>query len=82
MAQLLLVVILALASALDLAGDGRAAGSPNGPVKALDLCTVPGLTPPPPVLRPVLAMARVTETASTGAVSLLARPVDHPPRSA
>lgn len=80
-AQLVLLVILALAPALDLAADGRAGSLPNGPVTAFDLCTVPGLTSPPSVLAPVMAIARVTETATTTAVSLLARSVDHPPRS-
>lgn len=81
-AQLLLLVVLALAPALDLAGDGRAAGMPDGPASTLDLCTLSGITPPPPVLAPAMATARVTETAPTRPVSLLARPVDHPPRHA
>ena len=81
-AQLLLVVILALAPALDLAGDGRAAGMPDGPASTLDLCTLSGLTPPPPFLAPVMAMARVTETAPAVPVSVLTRPLDHPPRLA
>ncbi|MEK7367575.1 MAG: hypothetical protein AAB195_06430 [candidate division NC10 bacterium] len=81
-AQLLLLVILALAPALDLAGDGRAAGMPDGPASTLDLCTLSGLTPPPPVLAPVMPMARVPETAATRSLCPLARPVDHPPRPA
>lgn len=81
-AQLLLLVILALAPALDLAGDGRPAALPDAPVNSLDLCTLSGLTPPPPVLAPVIAIARVTDTATAGPASPLARPVDHPPRHA
>lgn len=82
MAPVLLLMILALAPALDLAGDGRGAVLPTGPAAAPDLCTVPGLTPPPPVLAPVIAIARVTDTATAGPASPLARPVDHAPRSA
>ena len=82
LAQFLLLVSLALAPAFDLAGDGRPGALPDGPVNGLDLCTLSGLTPPPPVLAPAMATARVTETAPTRLVSLLARPVDHPPRHA
>ncbi len=82
LAQFVLLVSLALAPALDLAGDGRAAALPDGPANTFDLCTLSGITPPPPMLAPAMAMARVTETAPTRPVSLLARPVDHPPRHA
>jgi hypothetical protein len=82
LAQLLLLVALALAPGLDLAGDGRAAALPDGPVNTLDLCTLSGLTPRPPVLAPAMATARVTETAPASPVSVLTRPLDHPPRPA
>lgn len=82
LAQFLLLVSLALAPALDLAGDGRPAALPYGPANTFDLCTLSGITPPPPMLAPVMAMARVTETEPTSLVSLPARPVDHPPRLA
>ena len=78
----LLLVTLALAPALDLAGDAGAAGSTDAPVKALDLCTLSGVTAPPPILAPVMAISCVPETAPTRPVSMLARPVDHPPRPA
>ena len=82
LAQFLLLVSLALAPALDLAGDGRPGALPDGPVNGLDLCTLSGLTPPPPVLAPVMPMARVPETTATRSLCPLARPVDHPPRPA
>lgn len=82
LAQFLLLVSLALAPAFDLAGDGRAAALPDGPANTFDLCTLSGITPPPPMLAPAMAMARVHETAATWTASPLARPVDHPPRPA
>lgn len=78
---LLLVAILALAPALDLAGDGQA-GSSNGPVNVLDLCSVPGMTASPAVLAPLVVIAGVTDTLSSGVASPLARPLDHPPQLA
>jgi len=79
---LLLLVILALSPALDLAGDAGGASPADAPVKALDLCTLSGLTPPPPILAPVMAISCVPETAATSTASAPARSLDHPPRPA
>ncbi len=79
LALLLLLTILALAPALDLAGEERA-GLLHGPVTALDLCSVPALSAPPAMLAPLVPIAGVTETPPAGVVSLLARPLDHPPQ--
>jgi len=82
LALLLLLVTLALAPALDLAGDAGAASLTDAPVKTLDLCTVAGVTPPPPILPPVMAISCVPETATISAAAAPARALDHPPRPA
>ena len=78
----LLLVTLALAPALDLAGDAGAAGLTDAPVKTLDLCTLSGLTPPPPILAPVMAISCLSGTAVTSTVAPPPRHLDHPPRPA
>ncbi len=82
LALLLLLVTLALAPALDLAGDAGAASLTDAPVKTSDLCTLSGLTPPPPILAPVLAISSVPEAAPARTAALPPRTVDHPPRPA
>jgi len=82
LALLLLLVTLALAPALDLAGDAGAASLTDAPVKTLDLCTLSGLTPLPPVLAPIMAISCVPETAATSTASAPARSLEHPPRPA
>ena len=82
LAPLLLLVILAVAPALDLAGDAHAASRADTLIKTLDLCTLSGLTPPPPILAPVMAISWVPETGAPSTATGPAHPLDHPPRPA
>src|SRR5688572_12125150 len=75
-----LLLVLVLAPALHLAGDGRMASSTTTNVHASNLCSVSGLTPTPLAVSPITAIARVPEALVATAPWLPTRPADHPPR--
>jgi hypothetical protein len=77
-----LVLVLLVAPALHLAGDGQVASSPNSSVHASHLCSVPVLTPATLAVLPITAIARLPEAPVITVPWLPARPADHPPRSA
>lgn len=77
-----LLLMLVLAPALDLAGDGRVASLPNSNGHGSDLCSVPGLVPSPLEISPVTPIARIPEAIAAMVPWRPSRPADHPPRSA
>ena len=77
-----LLLVLVLASTLDLVMDGPAASWPNTQGHTPDLCSVPGLIPTPLAISPATTTARILDASASGVPWPPSRRADHPPRSA